>query len=422
MVNQLIKYITSAFESIPDPRRNNASYSLSSLLSLSFAMFHLKDSSLLAFRNRFSLRAENLERVYGVSQLPGDTAIRQAIDKVNPKHLQSLFSPLINKLRKAGVIKKYRVLNKYNVVTVDGTGHYCSGKQSCPKCLVKNHRNGTKTYYHQMLSAVLLHPAHAEVFPVATEAIIGQDGYTKNDCELNASKRIIPLIKKVLPNENTILVSDSLYANSPYIELLQGHEMSFIIGAKGLDYLHIKAEHNPYVREKTWTKKGKRCRARYHYNLPLNATHDHIEVHYIEYSEYDLKKRKMTFRSAWITDLLPDDQNIKELIDIARARWKVENETFNTLKNQGYKLEHNYGHGEEYLATNFTILMFLAFLVDQVAQHLNHWFQQAKQRAGSFKRLWEDIRGLFNVAEIRNIEVLYQFIATYSGAERLAIE
>ena len=51
-----------------------------------------------------------------------------------------------------------------------------------------------------------------------------------------------------------------------------------------------------------------------------------------------------------------------------RARWKIENETFNTLKNLGYNFEHNYGHGKKYLSTVFGLLMMLAFLLDQIQE------------------------------------------------------
>ena len=44
-----------------------------------------------------------------------------------------------------------------------------------------------------------------------------------------------------------------------------------------------------------------------------------------------------------------------------RARWKIENETFNTLKNQGYHFEHNYGHGYQHLSVVLAMLMLLAF-------------------------------------------------------------
>ena len=78
-----------------------------------------------------------------------------------------------------------------------------------------------------------------------------------------------------------------------------------------------------------------------------------------------------------------------------RARWKIENETFNTLKNQGYQFEHNFGHGKKHLSVVFALLMMLAFLVDQVQQAACPLFQAVLAKVGSKKRLWEKMRTLF---------------------------
>ena len=78
-----------------------------------------------------------------------------------------------------------------------------------------------------------------------------------------------------------------------------------------------------------------------------------------------------------------------------RARWKIENETFNTLKNQDYPLEHNYGHGKQHLATNFGLLMILAFLVNQVQELWCATFQAARKARGSRTSLWQRMRSLF---------------------------
>jgi hypothetical protein len=68
---------------------------------------------------------------------------------------------------------------------------------------------------------------------------------------------------------------------------------------------------------------------------------------------------------------------VYELERAGWTRWKIENETFNTLKNQGYNLEHNYGHGNKNLCSVFGILMMLAFLVDQIQQACCKLFQAA---------------------------------------------
>jgi hypothetical protein len=78
-----------------------------------------------------------------------------------------------------------------------------------------------------------------------------------------------------------------------------------------------------------------------------------------------------------------------------RARWKIENETFNTLKNQGDNFDHNYGHGEQNLSVVLATLMMLAFLVDQTQQLCCGLFRAVWHQLGSKRLLWERLRALF---------------------------
>ena len=139
-------------------------------------------------------------------------------------------------------------------------------------------------------------------------------------------------------------------------------------------------------------------------------SHPDIEVNYFEYSETDIKTGKVIFFSSWITNIEITDKNAKELVEVARTRWKIENETFNTLKNQGYHLEYNYGHGEHNLATNFAILTFIAFLVDQMAQYLDTFFQMAWKSRGSKTGLWQKVREIFNLLPVKSMNAIYRFI------------
>ena len=92
-----------------------------------------------------------------------------------------------------------------------------------------------------------------------------------------------------------------------------------------------------------------------------------------------------------MTDLDITPERLPELVSVARARWKVENETFNTLKNQGYQLEHNFGHGQRYLSSVLACLMMLAFLTDQVAQHADACFKKALAYCKTRKNLFEKV-------------------------------
>lgn len=422
IIDKLIKSVRTCFDGVQDPRSENSTYTFSNLLNMGFAMFHLKDPTLSAYKEQYDVRSDNLRRVYGVEHLVGDTAFREGVDKLIPKKLQKLFKPFLALLFALGVMQKRRVLGgRYTVVSVDGTGHYCSGSKQCEQCMVKNHRNGKVSYYHQLLGAVAVHPNEATVFPVACEAIVKQDGSTKNDCELNASKRIIPQIREALGEDEPIVaVFDALYINGPHIEALKEKNINFIIGTKGQTYLDLQIKRlreNKQLQQCTWETNEIFGVAYFANELILNGTHQDILVNYFEYTETDKQTGECTFYSTWATDIEITHENVRELVSVARSRWKIENETFNTLKNQGYHLEHNYGHGKQYLSTNFAILTFLAFMIDQIAQHLDEDFQAAKRTCQTFKALWERIRAIFYVLPTMSMSAVYRFIVKKKQAK-----
>lgn len=412
--DEIIAILKKEFSAVPDTRRGNIRYSLPNLLGLAYSMFHLKDASLSLYREQFDVRADNLARIYGVTQLPGDTALREGLDSVNPKHLQALFEPLIKLLRSLGILQQRKILDKYTLVSVDGTQHYCSGKQSCSHCLIKNHRNGKQTYHHQMLVAVAVHPQEVSVFPVSCEAIVNEDGYTKNDCELNASKRLLPHIRKTLGTEEPILaVFDALYNNGVHVKALQAQQINYIIATKGKSFVDIQINTLKQKQELAtfkWYTQNTYCIAKFHNSLIINGQHQDINVNYFEVVEIDKKTGKQVFYSTWMTDLEISIDNIRQLVEAARARWKIENETFNTLKNQGYHFKHNYGHGKKYLATNFAILTLLAFLTDQIALTVDEDFKKAKLSCKSFKALWQKIRMIAYLIPTKSINAIYRFI------------
>ena len=74
--------------------------------------------------------------------------------------------------------------------------------------------------------------------------------------------------------------------------------------------------------------------------------------------------------------------------------WSTHHETFNTLKNQGYQFEHNFGHGKDNLSVNFAMLMMLAFLIDQIQALCCKAFQRAVAKRINKKSFWEKMRGI----------------------------
>lgn len=142
--------------------------------------------------------------------------------------------------------------------------------------------------------------------------------------------------------------------------------------------------------------------------LKLNKSHSDIAVNFLEYVE--VESNKVSCRFTWITDHAITQNNCIELVRGGRSRWKIENETFNTLKNQGYRLEHNYGHGKQHLSTNFALLMLLAFFIDQIQELVYIPFQKARQRFCSRTSLWEQMRALFVSYLIDDWDTFWQAI------------
>ena len=308
---------------------------------------------------------------------------------------------------------------------MDGTGYFSSSRVHCRHCCEKHHRDGRITYYHQMLCAVLVHPHAREVFALAPEPIMRGDGAKKNDCERNAAKRLLSDVRREHPHLKLVVVEDGLASNGPHIKHLQSLGMRFILGAKRADHTalfewveHTERLEAPAVGTMEHTDKhGVLHRFRYLNAVPLNDTHFELEVNFLEYWERKSNGREQHF--AWVTDLPIGESNAMALMRAGRARWRIENETFNTLKNQGDCFEHNFGHGHKHLSTVLASLMLLAFSIDQVQQRCCTLFEQARTKAGCTRSLWERMRGLFLSLFLPDWETLYRLIA-YPG-ERVVV-
>ena len=139
--------------------------------------------------------------------------MREVLDPVDPEDLRPAFTSIHRQLQRQKALESYQYLGGY-IVSLDGTGQFASNNISCKDCCSKNWRNGEKQYYHQLLGAVIVHPDKSNVLPLFPEAITRQDGDRSNDCERNASKRLLPAIREAFPKLNLIIVEDALASNA----------------------------------------------------------------------------------------------------------------------------------------------------------------------------------------------------------------
>jgi len=412
--------LSTYFQEVEDHRSPvNTKISLKDVLMSGFALFSLKDRSLLKFTKEYKTRASNLKSIYGIENLPSDTAMRQVLDKVESKNIQSILAKFINQLIQSNHLIDYEIFGGYLYIPIDGTTYFTSQKVHCEKCLQTHHQNQTITYHDKGLVATLVHPEQKEVFPVAIEAIVKQDGQTKNDSELAATERLFPSIKSALPAAYPVLIGgDALFACASFLNRIIAYNWDFLLSIKegNQPFPFKQFEQKRKAGQVTRIKKvrhRKNTKEIYEYvnDLILNEDNPDIKVNFIRYQQLDLQTGEILQEFTWITSIYIDNKNIKTLVLTGRARWKIENETFNTLKNQGYDFEHNFGHGKQFLADNFAILMLLAFLIDQIAQRLDKQFKKAWITANTKIDLWEKIRIYFDLVNCDSMNIIYKIIA-----------
>lgn len=398
----LFRLVRSRFDHIPDPRPGEPEIPLGDALMSGFAMFSLKDPSLLAFDERRHHPNDNFRTIYGIHRVPSDTQMRTILDPVGPDDLRPLFGDVFRCLQRGKALEGFSYLEGCYLISLDGTTYFSSTKIHCASCLAKHHRGGGITYSHQLLGATLVHPERKEVIPLAPEPIINQDGHNKNDCERNATRRWLQHFRRDHPHLPVIIIEDGLSANAPHLRDLRQARVHYIIGVKAGDhaflfrYLHDadetgRTQHLTEMDRAT----GTLHHFRFHNGVPLNESNPDELVNVLEYWEIHANGKVQYF--SWITDFVLTPDNVYAIMRGGRARWKIENETFNTLKNQGYHLEHNYGHGEQNLSVVLALLMMLAFLVDQVQQLCCPLFQAAWRKKGTKRHLWEEIRNCFRL-------------------------
>jgi len=398
----LLSTIRQRFTSVPDGRTGSCSISLADALMSGLAVFGLKCPSLLQFdqQRRDPIVDYNLHTLYGVDQVPCDTQLRALLDPIDPLYLRPAFKAVFAQAQRGKVLEEYVFFNGRYLMALDGTHFFASSSVSCPHCCIKHAGTDQEGYYHQLLGAALVHPALREVIPLAPEPIVRADGQTKNDCEHNAAKRLLAHTRREHPHLPLIAVADALYADAPFIKELQAADMGFILSVKPTRHQAlfqaaqqaIDAGYSSTLEIVDPEDARITHRFRWVHNLPLNSSHPHLRVHFMEYGQIGPKKKQ---HFTWITDqpLTPD--TVYTIMRGGRARWHIENETFNTLKNQGYHLEHNYGHGTQYLSSAFAMLTMLAFLVDQLQKRCCPLFQQALLKHHSMRGLWDKMRAFF---------------------------
>ena len=416
-IEQCINLLQESFSSFKDPRSGFPQIPLQDFLLSSYAVFALKYPSLLSFENDMADKKKfhNLKSLFGVTRAPSDTQLRDIMDLVDSKQFRRVFKKLFADVQRTKLFEKYEFIRlqdrPHYLINGDGTGYFRSDKVNCECCLQFKGRKKDKKvrkFGHNMFASALVHPDLKEVFPLYPEPIINGDGATKNDCEQNAFKRFIADFRREHPKLDVVINLDALFATDPPIRLMMENDCSFIVGVKetnGTVYMQVNdGEIDGSTRSHSYNYEiGEKIikqvthRFRYKKSVRINQNMSSAKVNFVEFWEdirwVDAKGREQHKRChfAWLTDIPVTNESIITIMKGGRARWKIENETFNTLKNQGYNLEHNYGHGKKNLSVNFIMMMFLAFFIDQIQLSSCHKFKKVLATKVRLSYVWTEL-------------------------------
>ncbi len=430
--SELIEFLKIELNELPDKRKGkNKKYQIKEAFLAAFSVFFTQCPSFLEHQSFMKQKKgkDNAESLFGLKEIPCDNQIRTLLDPIPAKTIFKTFKTAEEWLEENQVINQFKYLDNQLLIAMDGTEYYSSKKINCPQCNCRNHRNGQKTYYHQVITPVIVSPQKKQVINLEPEFIKKQDGKTKQDCENAAMKRW--LLRN--PNENEkkeiTLLGDDLYSRQPICELTlkQGYNFIFVALASShqtlYEWLDFLDKSGKIMRgEKKRYEKGKARIYRYKYinNVPLRESEPSLRVNWFEVEVIDVEKNQVIYKNSFITNHELKKEKMLKIIIAGRTRWKVENENNNTLKNQGYNLEHNFGHGQENLSEILLSLNLLSFLYHNILELVNVDYQFIREKLRTLKTFFNNLRALLTYIWFVSWEDLWVFMLT-DGDERKLI-
>jgi hypothetical protein len=417
LVDELIAELSGVCAGLPDKRKGpggDDDYTMADIGLSAFSIFFMGSPSFLAHQRALTEGhgRSNCETLFGMSAIPSDNYVRLMLDGAAAAAFDALFFKAIEA---AGPLTPFQCLNRRVLIALDGTEHFCSRKIKCRQCSTRRRSDGGTEYFHTFLGATLVAPGHKQVLPLPPEFIVPRDGAEKQDCERNAAKRWLARHSAAVGHLRPVYLGDDLFACQPIIAAIQDAGGNFILTCKPASHQTITEYlHGATLEEHRHStcKRGKRTTTVYRWltAVPLRATEDAIAINWFSIEIFN-DKAKRTYQNSFVTDLAVSADTVAELAACGRARWKIENETFNVLKTGGYNLEHSFGHGKLTLANVLVTLNLLAFAFHTAAYLAVLAWRAAVIARGPKYRFFEHLRTITTYVVFQHWDHLLQSIA-----------
>jgi hypothetical protein len=289
-------------------------------------------------------------------------------------------------------------------VALDGSEYFHSTKIQCPHCLRQPDAKGQVHYSHLVVGATLVWAGSRQVLPLDAEEVRNPTAESQpQDCELTVGKRLITRLRHEHPQMALIVIGDDLYSHTPFVDQLPQGRLYYVLVAKPASHLTLMAavaaaEAVGVSQQGQWAEGIGARRRTYTYRIVRQvslSTESPVRVTYVEVWEHTASG-DLLYHNSWITDLDIDAENVAVVVTIGRTRWKIENEQFNVQKHQGYKLTHNYGHGQYTLSMVFYLLNLLAYVAHVIMELGDRLYQRGRARESRCE-LWAALRTALHV-------------------------
>jgi len=421
LLPSLLARLRAACSTFPDPRKGRRGNIETADFGMSaFALFFMRSVSFLAFQRSLEKGhgRSNCQTLFGIGKIPSDNYIRDMLDAADPALLQPCFERMEQLLAEPPLRRAFGRLGGRILIAWDGTEYFCSQKLGCPHCLTRKRANGKIENYHTMLAATVVAPGHSRVIPLFPEFIAPQDGAEKQDCERNAVKRWHNKHGDRLRRLRLIHLGDDIFACHPIVTMLAATGDDFIFTCKASSHKALYdfidgAEPERHAEQVRKGKTDETRRYRWIEGVPLRDGKDAALVNWIGFEILDAKGR-VKYSSAWVTSLAVNKDNVAEIVACGRARWKIENETFNVLKNHGYQLEHNFGHGQTFLAMTLAALNLLAFAWHSALDLIEPPWQAARAAAARRKSFFAHLLTLTTYVVFPSWQAFLEALTTFT--------
>lgn len=381
----LFSVLQKCAQALPDPRSRapNLHYSLGDLVMLPFMAFFTQQESFREFELSMHQRSTwtSLRRLLHLESKhpPVIQTVRNALDQVSEGGLRGAFDGVFSRMERSGLLSKLRASEEIGIlISLDGTRHIQSDCISCSACGITQTKDGIRHYHHNVVHAGITHPSQAFLFPLYPEFIRPQDGHQKQDCEQVAGKRWLSEFRRRHPKARATLLVDNIYCREPFLQAVLSHRLNFIAVCKPSGnptawnwFETASSGGDTKVIVKHRIDKGRVKTFHYEYlnDVPIRDGANVLHVNVCSMRIEQAGKADQLF--CYATNLPLNESNCGSVIAAGRKRWSTENENNNTLKNQGYHLTHNFGHGSQHLFFVLTLLNLFAFLTHSLLKFVN---------------------------------------------------